>query len=201
MLIHSDIVKSNFWMHLLLLFRYAIFKTFFMLVRGIRNLSYIHLWMNDNIKIVLSTNFLSFQALNGFLMILTCEGEVFFATHSIESYLGFHQVKSLSAQLPTSTEAANFSRFGDANREKRDKLCFQFTRPKRLRIDRVSFSLLKQTSSWALEQGRHRRCTFAVLAPRVAIVVAFAILAQNCMIYLLLQNLKRAQLLFLWNLL
>ncbi|KAJ9595258.1 hypothetical protein L9F63_013446, partial [Diploptera punctata] len=31
-------------------------------------------------------------ALNGFLLILTCEGEVFFATHSIESYLGFHQV-------------------------------------------------------------------------------------------------------------
>ncbi|KAG5682009.1 hypothetical protein PVAND_011404 [Polypedilum vanderplanki] len=31
------------------------------------------------------------QALNGFLMMLTCEGEVFFATHSIESYLGFHQ--------------------------------------------------------------------------------------------------------------
>ncbi|XP_067013503.2 aryl hydrocarbon receptor protein 1 [Anabrus simplex] len=31
------------------------------------------------------------QALNGFLVILTCEGEVFFATHSIESYLGFHQ--------------------------------------------------------------------------------------------------------------
>lgn len=38
---------------------------------------------------------LSFQALNGFLMILTCEGEVFFATHSIESYLGFHQVSPL----------------------------------------------------------------------------------------------------------
>jgi hypothetical protein len=34
-----------------------------------------------------------FQALNGFLLILTCEGEVFFATHSIESYLGFHQVR------------------------------------------------------------------------------------------------------------
>lgn len=50
--------------------------------------------MNDNIKIILSTNFLSFQALNGFLMILTCEGEVFFATHSIESYLGFHQVRA-----------------------------------------------------------------------------------------------------------
>lgn len=31
------------------------------------------------------------QALNGFLMILTCDGEVFFATHSIEGYLGFHQ--------------------------------------------------------------------------------------------------------------
>jgi len=35
-----------------------------------------------------------FQALNGFLLILTCDGEVFFATHSIESYLGFHQVRS-----------------------------------------------------------------------------------------------------------
>lgn len=34
------------------------------------------------------------QALNGFLMILTCEGEVFFATHSIEGYLGFHQVSN-----------------------------------------------------------------------------------------------------------
>lgn len=31
------------------------------------------------------------QALNGFIIILTCEGEVFFATHTIESYLGFHQ--------------------------------------------------------------------------------------------------------------
>ncbi|XP_066982344.1 uncharacterized protein ss isoform X1 [Macrobrachium rosenbergii] len=31
------------------------------------------------------------QALNGFLVILDCEGEVFFATHNIESYLGFHQ--------------------------------------------------------------------------------------------------------------
>ncbi|XP_050688691.1 uncharacterized protein LOC126981535 isoform X2 [Eriocheir sinensis] len=31
------------------------------------------------------------QALNGFLVILACEGEVFFATHNIESYLGFHQ--------------------------------------------------------------------------------------------------------------
>lgn len=32
------------------------------------------------------------QALNGFLVMLTCDGEVFFATHSIENYLGFHQV-------------------------------------------------------------------------------------------------------------
>lgn len=38
-------------------------------------------------------NFFQLQALNGFLMILTCEGEVFFATHSIEGYLGFHQVR------------------------------------------------------------------------------------------------------------
>jgi hypothetical protein len=32
-----------------------------------------------------------FQALNGFLMILDCNGELFFATHTIETYLGFHQ--------------------------------------------------------------------------------------------------------------
>ena len=32
------------------------------------------------------------QALNGFLMILDCNGELFFATHTIETYLGFHQV-------------------------------------------------------------------------------------------------------------
>ena len=32
------------------------------------------------------------QALSGFLMILDCSGELFFATHSIETYLGFHQV-------------------------------------------------------------------------------------------------------------
>lgn len=41
-----------------------------------------------------------FQALNGFLMILTCEGEVFFATHSIESYLGFHQVSGWQCGVP-----------------------------------------------------------------------------------------------------
>jgi hypothetical protein len=34
---------------------------------------------------------LAFQALNGFLMILDCNGELFFATHTIETYLGFHQ--------------------------------------------------------------------------------------------------------------
>ena len=33
------------------------------------------------------------QALNGFLMILDCNGELFFATHTIETYLGFHQVR------------------------------------------------------------------------------------------------------------
>jgi hypothetical protein len=33
------------------------------------------------------------QALSGFLLILDCQGEVFFATHTIENYLGFHQVR------------------------------------------------------------------------------------------------------------
>ncbi|XP_017298833.2 uncharacterized protein LOC103507474, partial [Diaphorina citri] len=45
------------------------------------------------------------QALNGFLVILTCEGEVFFATHTIESYLGFHQYQPYTVSngfsLPT----------------------------------------------------------------------------------------------------
>jgi len=42
------------------------------------------------------------QALNGFLVMLTCDGEVFFATHTIENYLGFHQVnKSIIKQLNT----------------------------------------------------------------------------------------------------
>ncbi|XP_017483744.1 PREDICTED: aryl hydrocarbon receptor-like, partial [Rhagoletis zephyria] len=31
------------------------------------------------------------QALNGFLLILTCEGEVFYTSHTVETYLGFHQ--------------------------------------------------------------------------------------------------------------
>ena len=31
------------------------------------------------------------QALNGFLMILDSNGELFFTEHSIETYLGFHQ--------------------------------------------------------------------------------------------------------------
>lgn len=31
------------------------------------------------------------QALNGFIFILDCEGEVFFSTHNIENFLGFHQ--------------------------------------------------------------------------------------------------------------
>ncbi|CAM1329973.1 AHR (predicted) [Pycnogonum litorale] len=31
------------------------------------------------------------QALNGFVLILNCEGEVFFSSHTVENYLGFHQ--------------------------------------------------------------------------------------------------------------
>ena len=40
------------------------------------------------------------QALNGFLMILDCNGELFFATHTIETYLGFHQVLIILFELP-----------------------------------------------------------------------------------------------------
>ena len=40
------------------------------------------------------------QALNGFLMILDCNGELFFATHTIETYLGFHQVCMYNLGVP-----------------------------------------------------------------------------------------------------
>lgn len=41
---------------------------------------------------VLMEGDLILQALNGFLLILTCEGEVFYTSHTVETYLGFHQV-------------------------------------------------------------------------------------------------------------
>jgi hypothetical protein len=34
-----------------------------------------------------------FQALNGFVFMVTCDGEVFFASRTVEQYLGFHQVR------------------------------------------------------------------------------------------------------------
>lgn len=88
--------------------------------------------MNDNIKIVLSLCFFSFQALNGFLMILTCEGEVFFATHSIESYLGFHQVKlSFHIPCPAINSLSSTHNFDNA-RNKEINYIFQFAKPKRV---------------------------------------------------------------------
>jgi hypothetical protein len=35
---------------------------------------------------------ISMQALSGFLFVVTCDGEVFYASHTVEQYLGFHQV-------------------------------------------------------------------------------------------------------------
>lgn len=43
-------------------------------------------------KLSLGLIFLQPPCLNGFLMILDCNGELFFATHTIETFLGFHQV-------------------------------------------------------------------------------------------------------------
>ena len=48
------------------------------------------------------------QALNGFLMILDCQGELFFATHSIETYLGFHQVSRFILNFTISRIFQNF---------------------------------------------------------------------------------------------
>lgn len=39
------------------------------------------------------------QALNGFLLILTCDGEVFYTSQTVETYLGFHQVSSVAVHF------------------------------------------------------------------------------------------------------
>ena len=40
----------------------------------------------------LCNRYIMFQALNGFMFTVTCQGEVFFASRTVEQYLGFHQV-------------------------------------------------------------------------------------------------------------
>lgn len=62
-------------------------------------------------------SFVFFQALNGFLMILTCDGEVFFATHSIESYLGFHQVSD-RRMFKKYLQALKYAKYEHINRLK-----------------------------------------------------------------------------------
>ena len=41
----------------------------------------------------------SFQALYGFLFVVTCDGEVFYAARTVEQYLGFHQVRKRSSKI------------------------------------------------------------------------------------------------------
>ena len=54
------------------------------------------------------------QALNGFLFIVSCEGEVFFASNTVEQYLGFHQVCDGSAVFTYSVSVTRLQRVGSA---------------------------------------------------------------------------------------
>ena len=42
----------------------------------------------------LMNQYFFFQALYGFLFVVTCDGEVFYAARTVEQYLGFHQVRT-----------------------------------------------------------------------------------------------------------
>ena len=64
--------------------------TCFFVIKTIQYLPFVQNPIYDNLPL---------QALNGFLMILDCQGELFFATHSIETYLGFHQVSRVIQKI------------------------------------------------------------------------------------------------------
>jgi hypothetical protein len=46
-------------------------------------------------------NWLLFKALQGFIVIVSCDGELFFASRTVEQYLGFHQVNIIFFSLMT----------------------------------------------------------------------------------------------------
>ena len=51
-------------------------------------------------RLVICRFVLYLQALSGFLFVVTCDGEVFYASHTVEQYLGFHQVRSAIPSNP-----------------------------------------------------------------------------------------------------
>ncbi|XP_028968862.1 aryl hydrocarbon receptor [Galendromus occidentalis] len=88
------------------------------------------------------------QALNGFLLILTCDGEVFFASHTVETYLGFHQ-----------SDICHQSVFELVHSEDRDDLLRYLMWNSQLPADRANISVQHMLQSPELHRHLERNFT------------------------------------------